>query len=369
MRMEGGWRLLLAGASMFMVAQVSVAQEMASAVAPPPAVQSTASPTTVSATASADTRQAEKAKAAQAKKQEKAKAEEEKRVRKAEKARKKIYTGPNTVIVLPATPMLDDEGRQRLDPDGKPMFNPPVQQQRDKKGHPLFDANGKPVFQTATDRGYDIHGKKIRVHKVKPPKMIPLTISSGTFTVDGMIGKADLNYDIANFQYMYLYAPGIGTLVVSNHPFQGAKEEKGAFSTRTLTVTAENHKLQVASDTPLLRKSRKAESAYVLVDRDFLLPSPYPVVGYGGVLKAPYVWPGSRKNAPLKGEFVTPPPIPVPLQPVYLLSPCPNGEMRKPAPPVLPGQKSLEQPCVPIPKGMVTMSGATAPAAPVPAPQ
>src|ERR1700728_384268 len=47
------------------------------------------------------------------------------------------YTGPATVVELPPTPMLDEEGRQRLDPDGKPMFNAPGQQQRDKKGHPL----------------------------------------------------------------------------------------------------------------------------------------------------------------------------------------------------------------------------------------
>jgi hypothetical protein len=85
----------------------------------------------------------------------KAQAEEEKKEKKAEEAKKKIYTGPNTVIVLPPTPMLDEEGRQRLDPDGQPMFNPAVRQQRDKKGHPLFDDKGKPVFQTAdmTRRG------------------------------------------------------------------------------------------------------------------------------------------------------------------------------------------------------------------------
>ena len=379
--MEAG-ELLLVGAPLLMVVQVLGAQDAAPAVPAPQAAQGAAPAVPVKTNADAEKaakakaeedKKAEKAKADEEKKQERAKAEEEKRAKKAEEAKKKIYTGPNSVIVLPATPMLDEEGRQRLDPDNQPMFNPPVRQQRDKKGHPLFDDKGKPVFQTATDKGYDEHGKKIKVVKEKAPKMIPVTIARGTFTVDGMIGKAELNYNIPDFHFMYLYAPGIGTLVVSDRPFPGAKEEKNAFSGKTLTVMTEDHKLQVASDNLMLNK--KPQSAFVLVDRDFKLPTPYPVVGYGGTMKAPYVWPGSRENAALKGAFVAPPPIPVDLRPTMLLSACPAGEMRKPGPLVLPGQKEVEQPCIPIPKGKATMSGPAvkkqadaAPAAPTPAP-
>jgi hypothetical protein len=273
------------------------------------------------------------------------------------KATKVEYTGPNTVIVLPPTPMLDEEGKQRLDPDGQPMFNPAVKQQRDKKGHPLFDEKSKPVFQTATELGYDEHGKKLHANKEKPPKMTPVSISRGTFTVDGMIGKAELNYNIPDFKYIYLYAPGIGTLVVSKDAFPGAKEQRNAFYDKTLTVTTGDHKLQVASDKRLLDK--KPESAFVLVDREFTLPSKYPVVGYGNIVKAPYIWPGGRPNDALAGAFVQPPPIPANLQPVLLLSPCAAGQMRKAAPAVLPGQVAPAQPCVPIPKGTPTQSGPT----------
>ena len=87
------------------------------------------------------------------------------RKKQAGKAAKNAYTGPTTLVVLPATPMLDGEGKQRVDPDGNLMFNPPVKQIRDKKGHPVFDANGKPVFQTATNLGYDEKGKKILVRR------------------------------------------------------------------------------------------------------------------------------------------------------------------------------------------------------------
>ncbi|MGD0648562.1 MAG: hypothetical protein ABR971_11260 [Acidobacteriaceae bacterium] len=372
MRMDRSWRLLLVGAPMLMMVQVLAAQDATPAAAAPAAATVQAVPAPQAATAAAP-QVAAPVKADP--KAEKAKAAEEKKEKKAEEAKKKIYTGPNTVIVLAPTPMLDEVGTQRLDPDGQPMFNPAVRQQRDKKGHPLFDDKGKPVFQTATELGYDEKGKKIHMSKVKPPKMTPVTIARGTFTVDGMIGKAELNYTIADFKYMYLYAPGIGTFVVSNEPFAGATLQKNAFNDKTLTVSTGDHHLQVASDNNLLGK--KPLPAYVLLDRTFVLPTPYPVVGYGGLTKAPYVWPGSHENVALKGAFVKPPPIPVNLQPVLLLTPCPEGQMRRAAPPVLPGEKAPPQPCVVIPKGKATISGpaakkqvvAQSPAtAPVPAP-
>ena len=344
MRMDGTWRLLLVGAPLLVVAQMVAAQEPAPTVAAPQPTQTTEPQITAPTKIPAASKPPKK-----------------------EKAKKVEYTGPNTVIVLPPTPMLDEEGKQRLDPDGQPMFNPAVRQQRDKKGHPLVDDKGKPVFQTATDMGYDEHGKKIKVHKEKELKKFPVIISRGTFTVDGMIGKAELNYNIADLKYIYLYAPGIGTLVVSDRPFTGSKEEKNAFNQKTLTVTTGDHTLQVASDNLLLGK--KPVSAYVLVDRSFNLPSPYPVMGYGTVLRAPYVWPGGRPNEDLKGAFVKPPPIPVNLQPVLLLPPCPEGQMREPAPTALPGQKTAPRPCILIPKGTATVSGPAAkkPVAPAPA--
>jgi hypothetical protein len=273
--------------------------------------------------------------------------------------KKLVWKGPNNVIVLPPTPMLDEEGKQRIDPDGKPMFNPPVVQQRDKHGHPLFNPDGKPVFQTASDKGYDEKGKKIPVKKEKPPKMTPVLISRGTFTVDGMIGKAELNYNIANLKYIYLYAPGIGIAVVSNAPFTGGTLQKNAFKDNTLTVTVGEHTLQLASDKQLLGKKGHPEPAYVAIDRQFTLPTSFPVVGYGVTDRAPYTWPGGRPNAQIAG-ILEPPPTPKNLMPVLLLAPCPKGEMRKPAPPVLPGQTAPEQPCVLITKALQDQAAAQA---------
>ena len=274
------------------------------------------------------------------------------------KKEKAVYTGPTEIIVLPATPMLDEEGRQLLDPDAKPMFNAPVKQQRDKFGHPLFDEKGKPVFQTKDELGYDEHGKKIHAERVKPPKLTPVTIAGGTYTVDGVIGKAALNYDIADLKYIYLYVPGIGVTVISNEAFPGAKEQPNAFSDKTLTVVVGEHTLQLASDKPLM-KEKKPVSAFVLVDRDTTLPSRFPVMGYGTLRKPPYAWPGSKPGTMRTGALQPPPPPS--LRPTLALSPCPSGQMRQPGPAVLPGQVAPEQPCVPISKAMQDKP-ATAPA-------
>jgi len=288
-------------------------------------------------------------------------------VAQAKKGAKAPYTGPTTVVELPPTPMLDPEGKQRLDPDGKPMFNPPVKQQRDKLGHPLFDAAGKPVFQTASDLGYDDKGKKIPLKKEKPPKTTAVSISRGTLTVDGMIGKAALNYDIPDLHYIYVYVPWIGTVVVSNETFPGSTAQKDAWNGNTLKVTVEDHTVEIYSDKVLL--SKKPEVAYVLVDRDFRLPTRAPVMGYGPAAKAPYNWPGAKENPADAKALVKAPPVPQSLRPTKMLPPCPPGQMRTAA--VLPGDTAATAPCVAIaaarqasaapPKPAVTPEPATPP--------
>ena len=273
--------------------------------------------------------------------------------------KKEVYTGPTEIVVLAPTPMLDEEGRQRVDPDGKPMFNAPVKQQRDKKGHPLFDEAGKPVFQTATELGYDEKGHKLHAEKIKPPKATRVDIARGTFTVDGVIGKAELNYEIADLKFLYFYVPGNGVTVVSNEPFPGAKQQPNAFNENTLTVKADDHVLQLASDRRLLDK--KPQPAYVLVDRTFNLPTAFPAVGYGSMVKAPYQWPGSHANKQLTG--VGAPPVPRDLEPVLLLKPCPAGQMRIAATRTDVPATEQSQPCVPMAQAEHTLKAQT------PAPQ
>jgi hypothetical protein len=274
---------------------------------------------------------------------------------------KQEYTGPMTLVVLLPTPMLDEEGNQRQDPDGKLMFNPPVKQQRDKYGHPLFDEQNKPVMQTKDNLGYDENGKKLHPSKEKPPKTTSVSISRGTLTVDGMTGKAALNYEIKDLQYLYFYVPGIGTTVVSTAAFPGAVEQKKAFEDKTLTIAVGEHVVQLTSDKNMLGKN--PESAFVRVDKSFVVPTKFPVMGYGQIRVAPYAWPGSKTNEELKGT-VEAPPLPADLRPNPLLQPCPAGQMRPVGSQALPGQAAAPHPCVPIVPAQATTTTANQTASP-----
>ena len=170
-------------------------------------------------------------------------------------------------------------------------------------------------------------------------------------TVDGMTVKAALNYEIKDLKYVYFFVPGLGTVVVSNDPFPAAVEQKQAFVDKTLTVKVGEHVLQLSSDDRLLGKV--PESAYVLVDKSFSMPTKFPAMGYGTLRVAPYAWPGSKSNEELKG-VVEAPPLPADLRPAPLLAPCPAGQMRTAS---LPGQSAtMPHPCVPIVVGQATVT-------------
>jgi len=175
--------------------------------------------------------------------------------------------------------------------------------------------------------------KKVKKKKEKPPVVTPVTITRGLFTVDGVIGKAALNYRIADLKFIYFYLPGVGTVLVSNNKFAGAVEEQGAFQGQTLKVTAGGHEMELYSDEVILGrtaivgkggKNAKPSSAWVALDEEFLLKERFPVVGYGTSGKAPYEWPGSKVNTVAKGADKAAPPIPKVLKPKLELPPCPE---------------------------------------------
>lgn len=159
-------------------------------------------------------------------------------------------------------------------------------------------AQAKPV--------YDKHGKlvKAKVKKEKPPKLVPVDIVHGELTIDGLIAKAGLNFQIIDLKYLYVWVPGLGTAVISNQPFAGAKIQPDAIDGNTMTVKVDGHQLQLACDGDMLnreagkkifqgKKKEKPTSLYVALDTNYQLGSNYPQFGYGDQNKAPYNWPGT----------------------------------------------------------------------------
>ena len=155
------------------------------------------------------------------------------------------------------------------------------------------------------------HGPKPK--KEKPPKLVPVDIVHGELTVDGLIAKAGLNFQIIDIRYFYIWVPGLGTAVVSNQPFAGSTLELDALDGNTLTVLVDNHKLQLTCDRPMLvgksksKKKEKALTMYVALDRNWQKPSNYPEFGYGDLPKAPYSWPGTLADLTPAGKA---PPLP-----------------------------------------------------------
>ncbi len=113
-------------------------------------------------------------------------------------------------------------------------------------------------------------------------------------TVDGMAGKAALELRHCGPQVHLHMLQGSVLRWFPMRLFRVRRSRPRAFSDTTLTVTTDGHTLQLTSDKRLLGK--KPESAFVLVDRDFRLPSTFPVMGYGAIRKPPYAWPGAKRE-------------------------------------------------------------------------
>ncbi len=188
---------------------------------------------------------------------------------------------------------------------------------------PVASAAAKPEASPTAKGGKKPKEVKVKVKKVKPPPMVPVTVERGVLTVDGWTGKAALNYSIMDLKFIYLWAPGVGTAIVSSEPFPGAQLQAGAFNGHTLTVTVAGHTLQLASDRNLLSGGKELiKPAYVALDTTYVPEHPnYPAFGYGVTSKAPYAWPASMAN--YTGDVARAPPLPPSLLPPVKTANCP----------------------------------------------
>jgi len=196
---------------------------------------------------------------------------------------------------------------------------------------PAKTAVATPAPAPAAKGGKKPKEVKAKVKKVKPPPMVPVTVERGVLTVDGWTGKAALNYSIMDLKFIYLWAPGVGTAIVSSEPFPGAQLQGGAFNGHTLTVTVAGHTLQLASDRNLLSGGKELiKPAYVALDTTYVPEHPnYPAFGYGVTSKAPYAWPASM--ASYTGDVSRAPPLPTNLLPPVKTANCPPA-VATPAP-------------------------------------
>ncbi len=151
-----------------------------------------------------------------------------------------------------------------------------------------------------------------------PKNLINAHVHDGVLTIDGMVAKVQLNYDIQHSGYMYFFVPGIGTAVVSMEPLAEGTKVPDAFDGEKLAFTVDGHSFELSNDGSLLEKRKGKADAYVRLDRSTVAISRYPRMGYGDTTQAPYVWPLSdaqRESKEKEAYVVTPPPTPKNLLP------------------------------------------------------
>lgn len=163
-------------------------------------------------------------------------------------------------------------------------------------------------------------------HDTTPDHLISARVRDGVLTIDGMVAKVQLNYDIQQTGYMYFFVPGVGTAVVSMAPMEGGTRVREAFDGEKLAFTVGGHSVELSSDGSLLERHRKAD-VYVRLDSSATALSRYPRMGYGDTATAPYVWPLSAPEpvSKEKEEYaVTPPPVPKSMLPQTASSATPK---------------------------------------------
>lgn len=151
-------------------------------------------------------------------------------------------------------------------------------------------------------------------HDTMPDRLISARVRDGVLTIDGMVAKVQLNYDIERSGFMYFFIPGVGTAVVSMAPLADGTKVPDAFDGEKLAFTVDGHSVELSNDgTSLLDRRRSKADIYVRLDPSTLAISRYPRMGYGDTTQAPYVWPLSDPSPADKEKVayvVTPPPVP-----------------------------------------------------------
>jgi hypothetical protein len=152
-------------------------------------------------------------------------------------------------------------------------------------------------------------------HDTMPDHLISARVRDGVLTIDGMVAKVQLNYDIQHSGYMYFFVPGVGTAVVSMAPLADGAKVANAFDGDKLAFSVDGHSVELSSGVSLLagRKSHAKADAYVRLDRSTLALSRTPRMGYGNTTESPYVWPLSNPDLGSKEKVayvVPPPPLP-----------------------------------------------------------
>ena len=118
-------------------------------------------------------------------------------------------------------------------------------------------------------------------------------IRDGIYSVDGLVGKVRLNYDVKAASYFYLFMPGVGTALVSLAPSADAVSMPAAYHNGQLTVRVADHTFNVTGIESLVNdRGKEPAGMFVTLNRNAWRLGRTPRIGFGTATQAPYEWPG-----------------------------------------------------------------------------
>lgn len=118
-------------------------------------------------------------------------------------------------------------------------------------------------------------------------------VRDGVYSVDGMVAKVQLNYDVEGARYLYLFVPGVGTAVVSSVAPQDAVATQAKLRENELSFTVDKHRFNLTGIALVNNKGVQPAHLYVRLDRAAWRLNRQPMVGYGILAEQPYQWPGA----------------------------------------------------------------------------
>ena len=156
-------------------------------------------------------------------------------------------------------------------------------------------------------------------------KLIYARVRDGVYTVDGMVAKIRLNYDVHGFRYMYLFVPGVGTAVVSVTPNADALTTPATLQGDALTFSADGHRFSLTGVSLASDRGQAPAHLYVRLDRSAWRLSRTAMVGFGDRAELPYQWPGALPTEQAE-ESQSVPPVPASLLPsLSTVAPAPQA--------------------------------------------
>ena len=138
-------------------------------------------------------------------------------------------------------------------------------------------------------------------------KLIYARVRDGVYSVDGMVAKIRLNYDVQGAHYMYLFVPGVGTAVLSVAPDADAIATPATLHTNELSFTVDEHRFILTGVALESDKGQPPAHLYVRLDRSAWRLSRLPMVGFGSRAQMPYEWPGALPQEHAEESFAVPP--------------------------------------------------------------